>query len=160
VSDLRAITVKQPWAWAIAHGGKNIENRSRNLTYRGRLAIHAGKAWAWQGGQDRHVKQAFAPNQPAHAAGDDITPAQYPGRFATGAVIAVADLVDVHQGVGCCRPWGQVRNLGAATSHAAIYHLVLENVRPLAEPIACPGALGLWRLPQDVAEQISALPTA
>ncbi|MET7669386.1 hypothetical protein [Micromonospora luteifusca] len=63
MTDLRAITVKQPWAWAIAHGGKNIENRSRDITYRGRLAIHADKAWAWQGGQELHVKQAFAPYQ-------------------------------------------------------------------------------------------------
>lgn len=43
------ISVRQPWAWAIVHGGKDIENRSqaavRNMSHpiRGRLAVHASK---------------------------------------------------------------------------------------------------------------------
>ena len=28
---MRVLTVRQPWAWAIIHGGKTIENRSRNV---------------------------------------------------------------------------------------------------------------------------------
>jgi hypothetical protein len=31
--------------------------------------------------------------------------------------------------------------------------LVLENPRPLPEPMACRGALGLWTLPPDVAKR-------
>ena len=45
---MKALTVKQPWAWAIIHGGKDVENRSwmPNLGPRGmRIAIHAGKGW-------------------------------------------------------------------------------------------------------------------
>jgi hypothetical protein len=40
---MRALTVRQPWAWAIVHGGKDVENRTRNLagSYRGPVAIHA-----------------------------------------------------------------------------------------------------------------------
>jgi hypothetical protein len=44
-----AISVRQPWAWAIVHGGKDIENRSpaavRNMGHpiRGRFAVHASK---------------------------------------------------------------------------------------------------------------------
>lgn len=43
-----ALSVRQPWAWAIIHAGKNIENRSwqavnHGLTVRGRIAIHASK---------------------------------------------------------------------------------------------------------------------
>lgn len=45
------LTVRQPWAYAIIHAGKDIENRSRTTHYRGRLLIHAGKAWAPQGAQ-------------------------------------------------------------------------------------------------------------
>ena len=33
----------QPWAWAIAVAGKDVENRGWSTTYRGLLAIHAGK---------------------------------------------------------------------------------------------------------------------
>lgn len=43
-----ALSVRQPWAWAIIHAGKDIENRSwravnHGLTKRGRVAIHASK---------------------------------------------------------------------------------------------------------------------
>lgn len=43
-----ALSVRQPWAWAIINGGKDIENRSwqavnHGLRRRGRIAIHAAK---------------------------------------------------------------------------------------------------------------------
>ena len=31
MSELRILTVRQPYAWAIIHGGKDIENRTRNI---------------------------------------------------------------------------------------------------------------------------------
>lgn len=147
-AGLRAITVQQPWAWAIAHGGKTIENRSRTLSYRGPLAIHAGKAWARRGAQDPRVRQALAPHRTDLAATGEIIPAQYPGRFTAGAIIAIADLVDVHPGTGCCPPWGHTPDPADATP---VHHLVLAAIRPLATPIACPGALGLWRPPTHLA---------
>jgi ASCH domain len=41
---VRALTVKQPWAWAIARGIKAIENRTWSTAFRGELLIHAGVA--------------------------------------------------------------------------------------------------------------------
>lgn len=38
---LRAITIRQPWAWLIVNGYKTIENRSWNSRFRGRVLIHA-----------------------------------------------------------------------------------------------------------------------
>lgn len=43
-----ALSVRQPWAWAIIYAGKDIENRSwqavnHGLRQRGRIAIHAAK---------------------------------------------------------------------------------------------------------------------
>ena len=43
-----ALSVRQPWAWAIIYAGKDIENRSwqavnHGLKRRGRIAIHAAK---------------------------------------------------------------------------------------------------------------------
>jgi len=40
---MKAISVRQPWAWAIIHAGKNVENRTRFCTHRGPLLIHASK---------------------------------------------------------------------------------------------------------------------
>lgn len=44
---VRALTICQPWAWAILHAGKNLENRGWGTGYRGALLIHAGKSRAW-----------------------------------------------------------------------------------------------------------------
>lgn len=46
-----ALSVRQPWAWAIIFAGKDIENRSwqainHGLRQRGRIAIHAAKGMA------------------------------------------------------------------------------------------------------------------
>lgn len=40
---MKAISVKQPWAWLIVNGYKDIENRSWDTKYRGAVLIHASK---------------------------------------------------------------------------------------------------------------------
>jgi hypothetical protein len=42
---VKAITIKQPWAWATMYAGKDIENRSWYTKYRGPLLIHAGASY-------------------------------------------------------------------------------------------------------------------
>lgn len=38
-----ALSIRQPWAWLILHGGKDVENRTWRTPLRGRIAIHAAK---------------------------------------------------------------------------------------------------------------------
>lgn len=38
---MKALSIRQPWAWLIVNGYKNIENRSWNTKYRGPVLIHA-----------------------------------------------------------------------------------------------------------------------
>lgn len=38
-----ALSIKQPWAWLIVNGHKDIENRDWLTKFRGPIAIHAGK---------------------------------------------------------------------------------------------------------------------
>lgn len=40
---MKAISVRQPWAWLIVNGHKDIENRSWRTKYRGQVLIHAGQ---------------------------------------------------------------------------------------------------------------------
>jgi hypothetical protein len=40
---MRTISIRQPWAWLIIHGGKDIENRDWPTKVRGRVLIHASK---------------------------------------------------------------------------------------------------------------------
>lgn len=40
---MRAISVRQPWAWLIVNGHKDIENRDWHTKVRGQVLIHAAK---------------------------------------------------------------------------------------------------------------------
>src|ERR1700689_5169089 len=40
-SGMKVIVIRQPWAWLIVHGFKDIENRSWRTRYRGTLLIQA-----------------------------------------------------------------------------------------------------------------------
>lgn len=38
-----ALSIRQPWAWLIVNGHKDIENRSWSTQVRGRFLVHAGQ---------------------------------------------------------------------------------------------------------------------
>ena len=40
---MKALSIRQPWAWLILHAGKDIENRRWSTRVRGRILIHAAK---------------------------------------------------------------------------------------------------------------------
>jgi hypothetical protein len=40
---MKALSIRQPWAWAIIHAGKDIENRKWFTNFRGRFLVHAAK---------------------------------------------------------------------------------------------------------------------
>lgn len=157
---MRVLTVKQPWAWAILHGGKDVENRTTNIagSYRGPVAVHAGLG-------------AFVQDNDASRAHRAAHGTETPTVLHYGAIIGVVDLVDVHHDQtirgdlhccsdgewhgsspcpGPCSPW-------AMPDH---HHLVLANPRPLARPIPHRGGLGLRHAPDDlvaaIAEQLGA----
>ena len=39
---VKALSIRQPWAWLVVHGYKDVENRSWSTGFRGRVLIHAG----------------------------------------------------------------------------------------------------------------------
>lgn len=136
---MRAITVRQPYAWAIMHGGKDVENRSRNIagSYRGPVAITAaltltrGNAIAQRGGVLGVVDLV------------DV----HRDQMMRGAQLHCCSSSEWHGGPPCpgpCSPWAE----------AGRHHLVLANPRPLPTPIPVRGRLGLWTLPDDIAGQV------
>lgn len=142
---IRALTVQQPWAWAIVSAGKTIENRTQLWSYRGPLLIHAGARWSERGDQSPLIEQA--------ARGRSLA-----GALDMSAVVGIANLIDCHPDAGCCKPWGESSYVehGGRTRRRVV-HLVLEGARPLPEPIPCPGALGLWVPPADIVERCGAV---
>jgi hypothetical protein len=156
---MRAITIQQPWAWAIAEGYKPVENRGQNVRYRGEVAIHASIEVSASPLPDR---EACAALDRLGGRGNVWDPRWYPAplrrppsarpTLALGAVVAVGQLVDAHRatidGEGlCCQPWGQaVHGANARTA----WHLVLADVRALAEPVQCRGMQAVpWPIKDD-----------
>src|SRR2546430_9590561 len=41
LKKIRALSIRQPWAWLVVNGHKDIENRSWRTNHRGPLLIHA-----------------------------------------------------------------------------------------------------------------------
>ncbi|MFD5882580.1 ASCH domain-containing protein [Streptomyces yangpuensis] len=128
-TEVRGLTVRQPWAWALLHG-KTVENRSWPLPTAltgATVLLHAGMALDRAGLRDPRVTSL--PGFPAQA------------DFTTGAVIAVGRLRGCHFATGgCCAPWGDPET----------FHWELTDLRPLPEPVPAKGKLGLWRLPADL----------
>lgn len=179
---MRVLTVRQPWAWAIIHGGKDVENRTRNIagSYRGPVAIHAGKEVDIMDIAKPEIVGAVFAARLNYGPGDPRTFKESP----RGAIIGVVDLVDVHRGRNadgkpptCWRPadtlgwvpwddrepftWndetGETDTIESECSPWAMrdhYHLMLANPRPI-EPIPAKGRLGLWRPAPELAQQIT-----
>lgn len=146
---MRVLTVQQPWAWAIVHGGKDIENRTQLWKYRGPLAIHAGARLSDRGVNDDRIGKAL--RDTGHILPDTIRYSVLQRRAAsffgaqlyTRAILGVVDLVDTHRDDGCCRPWGESDY--ARSDAPFVIHLVMENPRPFVHPIPAKGRLGLWK---------------
>ncbi|MEV5451615.1 hypothetical protein [Streptomyces sp. NPDC052535] len=120
---MRALTIRQPWAAAIAHGPKRIENRPKAIPAKHQgttILIHAGAA------------------EDENALPRDMV-RQWPQHFR--AIVAVATLAGCHQDQGCCRPWG----------FPGTWHWELTDVQALPNPPRpARGQLGLWTVSDDV----------
>lgn len=133
---MKALTVKNPYAWSIINGGKDVENRTQPTHYRGALYIHTAKRPDDAGLHDDVFLKAWAA-APKFARRELELQGYVTGTVdvtgchpSTECVRAAAD------GGGHCSPW-------ARPGH---YHWTLANPRPLACPFPEQGKLGLWTL--------------
>lgn len=128
----KALSVRQPWAHAIIHEGKTIENRSWQTKLRATVAIHAGRL--------ADEEEFFAFVESGRLRDTVRLRREEAGRLPRGALVGVVDLVD------CVResasPWFE-----------GPFGFVLANPRPL-KPIICTGAMQFFELPPQVIENI------
>ena len=139
--DMKALTIRQPYAELIVTGEKLVENREWQTNYRGRLLIHAGKSRQWLDNED---EQYFAER------GDPLV---------FGAVVGGARLADVLHIDRILRgeydakyPWLREH----AHTHGT-WCWVLQDVQRYAQPVPWKGAQGLWDFPADGAEWVGSV---
>lgn len=151
-ADLRALTLTPEWAWAVCHLDKRVENRMWPAPagiIGQRIAIHAGmKApdWAAVELMARCAGWSILGNAwRDFRRGDTIVNRPDRNRLTRGAIVATAI-------VAGCRAVDQRDAVGW---EAGPWCWDLAELRVLPAPVPCGGALGLWRVPTELAKAVS-----
>lgn len=165
---MKAISLHQPWASLVAIGAKKIETRSWRTPYRGLLAIHAAKtypAYARDFAEDSPATSALIAGMTRHHLPYRH---EFPDDLPRGVIVAVACLVECRatgaiaaSAAQPADPWPRAWVMELSEQERAFgnfepsrYGWMLEDVRPLAEPVACRGQQGIWPVTADVLAQI------
>ncbi len=113
-----ALSIRQPWAWLIVNGLKDIENRPRRTHHRGPLLIHAGLSLDGYPESIEWVERNHGISVPLE--------------LETGGIVGVVDVVDC------------VESHKSKWFEKGKFGWVMANARQLKfRP--CKGALGLFR---------------
>ena len=81
---MKALSVRQPYAWLIAQGIKDVENRAWRTSYRGPLLIHAPMR------VEAHALARFAATSWA-----SLFPSFDAEDYPTGGIIGMVTLIDI-----------------------------------------------------------------
>src|SRR5262245_4993891 len=119
IVGMKTLSIKQPWAWLIMAGLKDIENRDWRTHFRGRFAVHAGK---YRPSEEELLE--IEQHQGVTIPRDKLT---------YGAVLGTVELVD------CVTRHGSQWFQGS-------FGFVLRDPRR-CDPIPCNGKLGFFQGP-------------
>lgn len=135
---MKALSIRQGWAWLCAQGLKDIENRSWNTKFRGRFLIHAS------------ISMTRAEYDACFSSAVTIwIGGRYFPRFEEmerGGIVGVATLVAVVPPEQRTSPWHMPDQFG----------FQLAEPKPLPF-IPCKGALQFFDVPDDVAATAESL---
>jgi hypothetical protein len=150
-----ALSMRQPWCYAVTDLGKRVENRKWNTSHRGRFLIHASKA---RGRLDeaRYREAAIAQmlGLGVIASPDEVPPDELLPR---GGFVASATLLDVIPRQSD-PAWARERfdRHDLRWWFESQYGFVLERVEKLQGGVLYPGALNFFRVPDPVVRQTGA----
>jgi hypothetical protein len=117
-----ALSLKQPWAYAVLHLGKEVENRRWRSRYRGRVIIHASRTFDPVGLE--YLCQAGF-----------VVPEALP----RGAYVGEVTVTDCVAAAECESPWG-----------FGPWCFLLERPVLYSVPVPGKGRLGFYRVPEEV----------
>lgn len=130
---MKALSIRQPWAWAILHG-KPVENRNWRTTYRGRFLVHAAKGCT----RDEYEAAADSIRWMSEGRLDPPPLSELP----RGAIVGAITLTD------CVERMGSRRFVGR------FGFVVLAKPVSFDEPIPCSGECGFFNVPAEVEAEI------
>jgi hypothetical protein len=128
---MKAITLHRPWAWCVAHAGKDFENRTwrpPESIIGQQIAIHAGKKY------DRVGAVWLIRNEVCVPPGPSVD--------VHSAIVAVTT-VDGWKDDFVVGPW-----------FSGPVGWILTDTITLPTPVPCVGRQGLWTVPTDIERQV------
>lgn len=145
---MKALTLHQPWATLVAISAKKIETRSWDTTYRGPLAIHAGKEipknWRFMDGDA--WREVLGPLVGLNDYGlPNID------RLPRGEIIAVAHLsatVPISNSIPHVTRIGAEHEPEFGDYTPGRFAWLFGAVRALKTPVPCRGRQRLWEMPK------------
>ena len=138
----KVLTVKNPWAWLIAQGIKDIENRTWRTNFRGRVLIHASAyqnihVWDELPYDYREELRKFNHKQ------QEMNLQSFLTRSKILCSVEIVDCVINHPSI-----WAEK---GTTEDGKQIYNWVIANPQPEPqfEGLKIKGALSLWDFSED-----------
>lgn len=140
---MKAVSIKQPWGSLIAHGIKDIENRTWPIKFRGRIYIHVSAAKKFNIElTDEQTKLAIP-----------ILGKAIDGTMPFGAIIGEVDIIDCV--INAKSIWAEQSDLSEGAVFKPIYNWVLANAKLYDKPILnVKGKLSFWYPDNDIVECI------
>ncbi len=124
----KALSIRQPWAWAIVHSTKRVENRPRRFHYRGPICIHASLTHT--------IKAQIEAESFMDSIGAQIPPSELAESLKSSEMIERGGIIGTAEIVDCIDtsddPW-----------FFGPYGLVLDNIKEVGF-IPVKGSLGLF----------------
>jgi len=132
---VKALSIRQPWAWAILHAGKDIENRDWKSPWApsGELLLHASRgctAEEWRRAAD--AIEGLSGRRPPPL-----------GQLPRGGIVGAFRIVQAVRQSFPTSPWAV----------PGLVHLHLERVRELPF-VELPGQLGFFEVPPSVVARL------
>lgn len=148
---LQALTLWRPWDHSIVHGPKRVENRPwrppRSVIGTD-IALHAGQTYDKKGAAFIRSLGHVLPPAAEHRAGVIVGVVRI---VRAVNLDRIEDALLATMGTGNQPAKDPVEDDPWAFGP---WVWVLDNVRPLATPVPCKGAQGLWPVPPDVEAEI------
>ena len=134
---MKALTIKQPWASLLAHGIKDIENRTWNTAFRGKFLIHAGKTLDTNAKLTKSQVEACVKKGILSQSTDGSW--DWNIDFPCGAILGEGTIIDV------IAPRANTPE-DSIWKEDFSYGLVISDAKPLEKAVPAKGKLGFWEI--------------
>ena len=132
---MKVLSVKQPWAALLVNGIKDIENRTRRTTFRGRILIHASKAQ-----RSGFIADFLTEEQAKAVCEAKIEDSDFRKSLVRGMIIGSIEIYDC------------VKNDSSIWAEKNVWNWKVRKPILFKKPIPAKSKLGLWNFEKEIDE--------